>query len=189
MEHRPVADLRRSFGSRVYEARQAARISQAQLAKRLGLRSGVAVGDWERGKALPKFETFMRLCEALNQSPAYFIEGYRERPAKGRIESIPDAVEALESKAAQRHLELLHRMEHLPVEIGRSIAPEELRVALERMRVEDLAATVETRLGAPPPRHGGREDNASVAEEAFRQGWEAAHEAVRSWLLQRGRAV
>src|SRR5712692_2322722 len=137
MEHRPVAELRRSFGSRVHEARQEVRISQAQLAKRIGLRSGVAVGDWERGKALPKFETFMRLCQALNQPPAFFIEGYRERPAKGRIESIQDAVDALETKSVQRHLELIHRLEHLPVEIGRSIAPEELRTALERMHVED----------------------------------------------------
>ncbi|HKV45453.1 MAG TPA: helix-turn-helix domain-containing protein [bacterium] len=189
MEHRPVMELRRAFGSRVHEARQAAHISQAQLAARLGLRSGVAVGDWERGKALPKFETFMRLCEALNQSPAYFIEGYRERPAKGRIESIQDAVDSLEAKAGQRHLELLHRMEHLPVEIGRSIAPEELRAALERLRCEDLAATGEARPGAAARHHGGRDDAASVAQEAFREGWEAAHEAVRQWLHQRGRAV
>ena len=189
MEQRPVVELRRAFGGRVHEARQAAGISQAQLAKRLGLRSGVAVGDWERGKALPKFETFMRLCEALNQSPAYFIEGYRERPAKGRIESTQDAVDALEAKSVQRHLELIHRLEHLPVEIGRSIAPEELRTALERMRVEDLAATVETRLVAGSPRHGGREESASVAQEAFRQGWEAAHEAIRKWLHLRARAV
>ena len=188
MEQRPVVELRRAFGGRVHEARQAAGISQAQLAKRLGLRSGVAVGDWERGKALPKFETFMRLCEALNQSPAYFIEGYRERPAKGRIESIQDAVDTVEAKSVQRHLELIHRLEHLPVEIGRSIAPEELRTALERMRVEDLATTVESRLGAGS-RHGGREESVSVAQEAFRQGWEAAHEAIRKWLHQRARAV
>jgi transcriptional regulator with XRE-family HTH domain len=190
MDHRPVADLRRSFGGRVHEARQAAGISQAHLAKRLGLRSGVAVGDWERGKALPKFETFMRLCEALNQPPAYFIEGYRERPFKGRVETIQDAVDVVETKSAQRHLELIHRLEHLPVEIGRSIAPEELRAALERMRVEDLAATAETRLGgAAPQRLGSREDDASVARHAFREGWEAAHEALRQWLHQRGRAV
>jgi HTH-type transcriptional regulator, cell division transcriptional repressor len=189
MERRPIADLRRSFGGRVHEARQAARISQAELAKRLGLRSGVAVGDWERGKALPKFETFMRLCEALNQSPAYFIEGYRDRPAKGRVETIQDAVDTLETKLGQRHLELIHRLEHLPVEIGRSIAPEELRAALEQMRCDD-PATVEARLGAAlPQRHGGRDDQSSLAREAFRQGWEAAHDAVRQWLHQRGRAV
>jgi transcriptional regulator with XRE-family HTH domain len=183
MERRPIAELRRSFGSRVQEARRAAHVSQAELAKRLGLRSGVAVGDWERGKALPKFETFMRLCEALNQPPAFFIEGYRDRPAKGRIETLQDAVEILETRLVQRHLELIHRLEHLPVEIGRSIAPEELHVALDRMPCDDLPAAVEAR------RHGARDDQSSVAREAFRQGWAAAQEAVRQWLHQRGRAV
>lgn len=190
MDKRPIADVRRSFGGRVYEARQAARISQAQLAKRLGLRSGVAVGDWERGKALPKFETFLRLCEALNQSPAFFIEGYRDRPVKGCIETIQEAVEGLEAKSGQRHLELIHRLEHLPVEIGRSIAPEELRTALERMKREDVAAIAEARLrAASAPRHGGRENDSPLTREAFRQGWEAAHEALRDWLHERARAV
>jgi transcriptional regulator with XRE-family HTH domain len=190
MERRPIVDLRRSFGARVHEARRAVHISQAHLARRLGLRSGVAVGDWERGKALPKFETFMRLCEALNQPPAYFIEGYRDRPAKGRVETIQEAVDTLEAKQAQRHLELIHRLEHLPVEIGRSIAPEELRAALERMKCDDLPATVEARPGgSSPQRHAVRDDPSSVAREAFREGWEAAHDAVRQWLHQRGKSV
>lgn len=190
MEKRSVADLRRSFGSRVQEARRAVRLSQTQLARRVGLRSGVAVGDWERGKALPKFETFMRLCEALNQPPAFFIEGYRERPIKDPATVMHDAVETLESKASQRHLELLHRLEHLPVEVGRSIAPEELRSALERMRFEDAAPVAEARLRAAlRHRRGSGDEDAeqAVAREALRQGWDAAREALRDWLQQRGR--
>jgi transcriptional regulator with XRE-family HTH domain len=192
MEKRSIADLRRSFGGRVHEARQAARLSQTQLARRLGLRSGVAVGDWERGKALPKFETFMRLCEALNQSPAYFIEGYRERPIKDPAQTMIALLDGLEAKSGQRHLELLHRLEHLPVEIGRSIAPEELRAALERMRFEDAAPVVEARLRATlRHRRGGGDEDAeqAVAREALRQGWDAAREALRDWLQQRGRVL
>ncbi|HEV2283148.1 MAG TPA: helix-turn-helix transcriptional regulator, partial [bacterium] len=60
MEKRTAADLRRAFGRRVHDARREAGLSQTELARALGLRSGVAVGDWERGKALPKFETFLR---------------------------------------------------------------------------------------------------------------------------------
>lgn len=192
MEKRSTTDLRRAFGMRVQEARRAARVSQTQLARRLGLRSGVAVGDWERGKALPKFETFLRLCDALNQSPAFFIEGYRDRPHKEPAQALQEAVDALEARAAQRHLELLHRLEHLPVEIGRSIAPEELRSALERMRFEDAAAVAEARLrAAMRHRHGGADEDAAqaVAREALRQGWDAAREALRDWLQQRGRVV
>lgn len=192
MEKRFVADLRRAFGKRVQEARHAARLSQAQLARQLGLRSGVAVGDWERGKALPKFETFLRLCEALNQPPAFFIEGYRDRPQKDAAHVFQLGLEALEQRSAQRHLELLHRLEHLPVEVGRSIAPEELRSALERMRFEDAAPVAEARLRAAlGHRRGGGEEDAerTVAREALRQGWDAAREALRDWLQQRGRIV
>jgi transcriptional regulator with XRE-family HTH domain len=192
MEKRSAPDIRRLFGSRVQEARRAVRLSQTQLARRLGLRSGVAVGDWERGKALPKFETFLRLCEALNQPPAFFIEGYHDRPRKDLAEEVHEALESFEGKSAQRHLELLHRLEQLPVEIGRSIAPEELRSALERMRFEDAAPVAEARLRAAlRHRHGGGDEDAeqAVAREALRQGWDAAREAVRDWLQQRGRIV
>jgi transcriptional regulator with XRE-family HTH domain len=190
MEKRSVADLRRAFGGRVQEARRAARLSQTQLARRVGLRSGVAVGDWERGKALPKFETFLRLCEVLNHPPAFFIEGYHERPIKDPATLLHDALETFESKASQRHLELLHRLEHLPVEVGRSIAPEELRSALERMRFEDAAPVAEARLRAAlRHRRGSGDEDAeqAVAREALRQGWDAAREALRDWLQQRGR--
>ncbi len=192
MEQRSVLDLRRVFGGRVQEARRAAGLSQTQLARRLGLRSGVAVGDWERGKALPKFDTFMHLCDVLNQSPAFFIEGYRERPLKDPAQLVQDALDGLEARSSQRHLELLHRLEHLPVEVGRSVAPEELRSALERMRFEDAAPVAEARLRAAlRHRRGGGDEDAqqAVAREALRQGWDAAREAVRDWLQQRGRVV
>jgi transcriptional regulator with XRE-family HTH domain len=191
MDQRSVIDLRRVFGGRVQEARRAAGLSQTRLARKLGLRSGVAVGDWERGKALPKFETFMRLCDVLNQSPAFFIEGYRERPQKDLAQQVQDALDTIETRSGQRHLELLHRLEHLPVEIGRSVAPEELRSALERMRFEDAAPVAEARLRAAlRHRRGGGEDaEQAAAREALRQGWDAAREAMRDWLQQRSRVV
>ncbi len=191
VEKPSTTELRRSFGMRVRAARQQAGLSQAQLARRLGLRSSVAVGDWERGKALPKFETFLHLYRALNQPPAYFIEGYHDRPVKDPAQVIREALEALDARAGQRHLELLHRLEQLPVEVGRSIAPEELRSALERMRFEDAAAVAEARLQAAL-RHRraatdvGEEAERVVAREALRQGWDAAREALRNWLQQRG---
>jgi transcriptional regulator with XRE-family HTH domain len=190
MEKRSVADLRRAFGKRVQEARHAAHLSQSQLARHLGLRSGVAVGDWERGKALPKFETFLRMCDALNQPPAFFVEGYRERPHKDPVHALHVALEANEARNAQRHLEVLHRLEHLPVEVGRSIAPEELRSALDRMRFEDAVPVAEARLRAAlGHRRGGEDVERTVAREAIRQGWDAAREALRDWLQQRGRVV
>jgi transcriptional regulator with XRE-family HTH domain len=196
MEKRTVADLRRAFGRRVHDARRDAGLSQTQLARALGLRSGVAVGDWERGKALPKFETFLRLCEAVNQPPAYFIDGYRDRPVKDPVDRLRETVEGTDAKSAQRHLELLHRLEHLPVEVGRGIAPEELRSALELLRFEEAAATAEPRLAAAGRRAdtGGApsrpldETPHAAAQEAFRLGWEAALGALRDWLHRRARS-
>lgn len=195
MDKRTVADLRRTFGRRVRDARRDARLSQTQLARTLGLRSGVAVGDWERGKALPKFETFLRLCEAVNRPPAFFIDGYHDRPVKDPVDRLREAFEGADVKAAQRHLELLHRLEHLPVEVGRGIAPEELRVALEHLRFEEAAATAEARLAAAgrradpggPPARPLDETRQAAAQEAFRLGWEAALGALREWLHRRAR--
>jgi transcriptional regulator with XRE-family HTH domain len=196
MEKRTVADLRREFGRRVHDARRDAGLSQTELARVLGLRSGVAVGDWERGKALPKFETFLRLCEAVNQPPAYFIDGYRDRPVKDPVDRLRETFEGADAKAAQRHLELLHRLEHLPVEVGRGIAPDELRSALEHLRFEEAGETAKARLAAAGRRAdpGGTparaldESREAAAQEAFRLGWEAALGALREWLHRRGRA-
>jgi len=195
MEKRTAAELRRAFGRRVHDARRDAGLSQTELARRLGLRSGVAVGDWERGKALPKFETFLRLCEAVNQPPAFFIDGYRERPVKDPVDRLRETLEGVDAKAAQRHLEMLHRLEHLPVEVGRGIAPEELRSALEHLRFEEEAATAQTRLAAAgrradaggPPSRSHDEGPEAAAREAFRLGWEAAVGALRDWLHRRAR--
>ena len=196
MEERTVANLRRAFGRRVHDARRGAGLSQTELARVLGLRSGVAVGDWERGKALPKFETFLRLCDAVNQPPAYFIDGYRERPVKDPVDRLRETVEAADARTAQRHLELLHRLEHLPVEVGRGIAPEELRSALEHLRFDDAAKTAETHLAAAgrrtdpsaPALRPREESREAAAQEAFRLGWEAALGALREWLHRRARA-
>jgi len=197
MEKRTVADLRRAFGRRVHDARRDAGLSQTELARVLGLRSGVAVGDWERGKALPKFETFLRLCEAVNQPPAFFIDGYRDRPVKDPVDRLRETFEGADAKAAQRHLELLHRLEHLPVEVGRGIAPEELRAALEQLRFEEAAETAQSRLaavgrraaeGGGPPARPLDESREAAAQEAFRLGWEAALGALRDWLHRRARA-
>jgi len=191
MEKRTVADLRRAFGRRVHDARRDAGLSQTELARVLGLRSGVAVGDWERGKALPKFETFLRLCEAVNQPPAFFIDGYHDRPVKDPVDRLRETFEGADVKAAQRHLELLHRLEHLPVEVGRGIAPEELRSALEQLRFEEAAETAKARFAAAGRRAdpGGPPARAlDETQEAFRLGWEAALGALREWLHRRARA-
>lgn len=186
---RLLAEVRKTFGLRVHEARLAAGLSQRQLAQALGLRSAVAAGDWERGKSFPKFETFLRLCEVLNRPPAYFLEGYALPPA----ESDPAiALERLEQRAHQRHLELLHRLEQLPAEISGCVPPDEIARFLDTMDFErdvlpalplDIRGALRTRKISPAL----EETTYSVARNAAWHAWEVTRDAVRKWVRRRKR--
>ncbi|MDR5683621.1 MAG: helix-turn-helix transcriptional regulator [Armatimonadota bacterium] len=186
---RLLTDVRRTFGLRVHEARVAAGLSQRDLSRLLALRSAVAVGDWERGKAFPKFETFLRLCEVLNRPPAYFLEGYAEPPA----ESDPvAALERLEQRLHHRHLELLHRLEQLPAEISGCVPPDEIVRFLDGMDFErdvlpalplDIRGALRTRK-IPPVLE---ETTYSVARNAAWHAWEVTRDAIRTWIRRRKR--
>ncbi|MDR7415810.1 MAG: helix-turn-helix domain-containing protein [Armatimonadota bacterium] len=186
---RLVSEVLRTFGLRVHEARTSAGLSQRALARLLGLRSAVAVGDWERQKAFPKFLTFLRLCEVLNRPPAYFLEGYTEAPAQ---EGTVEALERLEAKLHQRHLELIHRLEQLPAEISGCIPPDEILSFLEKMDFErdvlphlplDLRGALRAR--KLPPEF--EEAAYSIARNAAWHAWEVTREGVREWVRKRRR--
>lgn len=90
--------IRASFPKKVWEARQRANLTQERLAAALQLQghrvAGKAVvSDWERGRAFPKFGTFLALCEALNQPPSFFFGGdYAGRPGPTQEELIANRV-------------------------------------------------------------------------------------------------
>ena len=54
-----------SFGNRLYELRKRAGLSQAELARMVGV-TNKAVSKWETGSAKPGFDTAHRLADALN---------------------------------------------------------------------------------------------------------------------------
>lgn len=186
---RLVAEVRKSFGLRVHEARTSAGLSQRELARALGLRSAVAVGDWERGKAFPKFETFLRLCEVLNRPPAFFLEGYTEAPG----EADPfQALERLEQRMQQRHLELLHRLEQLPAEVSGCLPPEDVVRYLDSMDFErdvlpNLPLDVRGALKAQRVPPALEEVAYSIARNAAWHAWEVTRDAVRTWLRRQRR--
>jgi transcriptional regulator with XRE-family HTH domain len=184
-----VAQVRSTFGLRVHEARAAASLSQRELARTLGLRSAVAVGDWERGKAFPKFETFLRLCEVLNKPPAFFLEGYAASP---RGDDPLEALERLEQRMQQRHLELLHRLEQLPAEVSGCLPPEEVARFLDSMDFErdvlpNLPLDIPGALRARKLPSGFEEAAYGIARNAAWHAWEVTREAVRTWLRRQRR--
>ena len=62
---------RRLIPARLVEARKAARINQTELSERVGV-TRQAVSSYERGEKMPEAETFLRICGALDQPPAFF---------------------------------------------------------------------------------------------------------------------
>lgn len=54
-----------TIGEKIRKARQNSGITQKELGKRLGGLSQQQIGQWETGKANPKYETLQKIAEAL----------------------------------------------------------------------------------------------------------------------------
>jgi SOS-response transcriptional repressor LexA len=61
-------------GSRIRERRKALKLTQQQVAKRLGV-SHVALSQWERGDTEPRGSNLYNLCEVLGCDPAWLLSG------------------------------------------------------------------------------------------------------------------
>jgi len=62
------------IGERIKKLREALKISQADLAKSIGVSSG-NVGDWERGRAKPGFDALLALSRFFNKSVDWLMTG------------------------------------------------------------------------------------------------------------------
>jgi len=69
---RPAKHSRTPFGERLHAARVAAGLSQAQVAKRLGITQAGYAG-WERHAVALRPEQIEQLVEILNISPNYLF--------------------------------------------------------------------------------------------------------------------
>jgi transcriptional regulator with XRE-family HTH domain len=61
------------YGARLAEIRQSRCLSQARLAKRIGVTPG-AVQTWEHGRASLTVDRLLQLAHALKCEPADFLE-------------------------------------------------------------------------------------------------------------------
>jgi len=83
-----------TIGERIREIRKQKKITQADLANRLGI-PYQGIGQWERGERLPKKETLLRIIEALDISYSDFLIGTVSVDEIAReIEMHPDKVRA-----------------------------------------------------------------------------------------------
>jgi transcriptional regulator with XRE-family HTH domain len=71
--------LNKKFGNRLREAREAAQLTQEELAFRAELHR-TYISLLERGIKSPTLETLFKICEALELEPEVLISQLRERP-------------------------------------------------------------------------------------------------------------
>lgn len=64
-----------AFGERIRTLREAARLSQEELAERAGLHR-TYVGGIERGERNPTLLNLLKLARALEISPSHLVEGF-----------------------------------------------------------------------------------------------------------------
>jgi putative transcriptional regulator len=71
------------FAGRLKELREAAGLTQAELAERSGL-SQKAISQWEQGVARPLWDNVIALAAALGVDVAEFLKAPAKRPPAGR---------------------------------------------------------------------------------------------------------
>jgi transcriptional regulator with XRE-family HTH domain len=63
-----------SVGTRIHDQREARKMSQSELAKRVGLTSA-AIWNWETKGRVPRPQALAKVAKALNVSEQYLAEG------------------------------------------------------------------------------------------------------------------
>ncbi len=85
----------REIGARIRALRQALRLTQAEVAEKIGIDSSF-YGQIERGANAPSLKTLFAIAAALGAEPAHLLPSVRGRA--GRDPLIGDALENLLSK-------------------------------------------------------------------------------------------
>jgi transcriptional regulator with XRE-family HTH domain len=99
----------RKIGNRLYKARKARGLTQAEVAERARL-SDRTYADIERGTVNMRIETALRICEALQITPNdLFCEKRTEPPTKEEIEEMLEHSTESERQTALWVLEILLR--------------------------------------------------------------------------------
>ena len=83
-EAQPVRDADDTLGGRLVSARDAAGLSTAQLARRIGVKSET-LSCWENDRDEPRANRLVTLAGVLNVSPTWLLCGSGEGPADSLV--------------------------------------------------------------------------------------------------------
>ena len=91
MENKKDVQLPISVGAQIKAARKDQKLTQAELAKKVGV-DRVQIGQWESKKRNPRTNNFNKIAEALNMSPEQLMN--YETPAKKKYDKLLDEMQS-----------------------------------------------------------------------------------------------
>ena len=154
------------IAERIRQARLAADLTQEQLADKVGMTKQV-ISKYENGKSEPNASVIMKLAQALNQEPGYFLRqpqttvdwlGYRSRANLGvktregiqyRAETYVEQYISLAEKLAMEHIETLPKNQAVRTvdEAERLAASVRQAWSLDHVPIDDITRLVEMKGG------------------------------------------
>ncbi|MEQ8400569.1 MAG: helix-turn-helix transcriptional regulator [Roseitalea porphyridii] len=109
------ADMDDTLGGRIVSAREAAGLTTAQLARRLGVKSAT-LQNWETDRAEPRSNKLFMLAGLLNVSPTWLINGLGAAP------SDEIAVNGDQAALREQLIDMRNQLERLGDSIDRALA-------------------------------------------------------------------
>jgi transcriptional regulator with XRE-family HTH domain len=126
-----VAEQTLRIGRRIAQARDAAGLTQAELATKIpGKADGTQVSKWERGVHRPGDDTLDQIAQALGKDIAWFLVS-EPKPAA----ATPDLMGELSASAsaAEQLAEVNHRLNRLQAVLEELAGQQVVAAALERL--------------------------------------------------------
>ncbi|NRG17870.1 helix-turn-helix transcriptional regulator [Rhizobiales bacterium] len=113
-----------SIGERIRHAREAANLSSAQLARRLGVKTATVSG-WESGRTEPRANRLTMLAGFLSVSPTWLLYGLGEAPADETFSSELAVLQASLKSVKDLHERTGQALERLEEQISRLSPPKD----------------------------------------------------------------
>ncbi len=141
MELRSTTNTPVWVGHRIKEAREASGLTQAELARRLGL-TQTAVSYWEAGKRAPGLDDLVGLTEVLHRDPGFF---FPDVPSRSQVRAL------LRATAQQlEHPDLEAALQRL-LDEAEALQPPQRRIDVKSTRPQRAAREVLEQAGVKGP--------------------------------------
>lgn len=109
------ADMDDTLGGRIVSGREAAGLTTAQLARRLGVKSAT-LQNWETDRSEPRSNKLFMLAGLLNVSPTWLINGLGAAPSDDSAASVD------QSALREQLVEMRNQLDRLGDSIDRALA-------------------------------------------------------------------